>query len=94
MDRQDAIKTLREQIQDIKVAMLTTIEADGVLHARPMATQVGVGLLAQVVNDKQRAQNLWNPTRCGFRRDWTSPIWSCSRSTSSRPSTEMPPRAP
>lgn len=37
--QQDAIKQLNEQIKSIKVAMLTTVEAGGILHARPMAAQ-------------------------------------------------------
>ena len=37
-DRADAIKTLGELIKDIKFAMLTTVEDDGSLRSRPMAT--------------------------------------------------------
>jgi len=33
------IKKLAELIKDIKIAMLTTVEADGRLRSRPMATQ-------------------------------------------------------
>lgn len=33
------VKKLREMIKDIKFAMLTTLEADGTLRSRPMATQ-------------------------------------------------------
>jgi len=33
------IRKLRDLIKDIKVAMLTTLEPDGSLHARPMMTQ-------------------------------------------------------
>jgi len=39
MSRADSIKTLREQIKDIDIAMLTTVERDGTLRSRPMATQ-------------------------------------------------------
>lgn len=38
-DRADAIKRVAEKIKDIRLAMLTTQEADGVLRSRPMATQ-------------------------------------------------------
>jgi general stress protein 26 len=34
----DAIKTLDEKIKDIKFAMLTTVDLDGTLRARPMTT--------------------------------------------------------
>jgi general stress protein 26 len=34
-----ALEQLREKIKGIRVAMLTTIEEDGSLHSRPMATQ-------------------------------------------------------
>lgn len=34
-----AVKTLRELINDIKFAMMTTVETDGSLRSRPMATQ-------------------------------------------------------
>lgn len=33
------IETLREQINDIKIAMLTTVDEDGSLRSRPMGTQ-------------------------------------------------------
>jgi general stress protein 26 len=33
------IEKLNELIADVQVAMLTTVEADGTLHSRPMATQ-------------------------------------------------------
>lgn len=33
------IETLREQINDIKIAMLTTVDDDGSLRSRPMGTQ-------------------------------------------------------
>ncbi len=36
--RQEALDKLAELIKDINIAMLTTIEADGNLHSRPMAT--------------------------------------------------------
>jgi general stress protein 26 len=38
-DRADAVKTLGELIKDIRFAMLTTVEDDGSLRGRPMATQ-------------------------------------------------------
>ncbi|HNP71680.1 MAG TPA: pyridoxamine 5'-phosphate oxidase family protein [Kouleothrix sp.] len=37
--RAQAIRTLGALIKDIKIAMLTTIEADGALRSRPMGTQ-------------------------------------------------------
>lgn len=37
--RAEAIEKLGELIEDINIAMLTTIEADGSLRSRPMATQ-------------------------------------------------------
>ena len=37
--RQDAIKTLAEKIKDVRFAMMTTVEANGTLRSRPMATQ-------------------------------------------------------
>ena len=39
MSREDEIATLREMIADIRLAMSTTIEDDGSLRARPLATQ-------------------------------------------------------
>lgn len=36
---QDSVEKLRELIKDIKIAMLTTTEADGTLRSRPMGTQ-------------------------------------------------------
>src|SRR3954462_8173493 len=39
MSRADSIKALQEQIKDIDIAMLTTVEADGTLRSRPMGTQ-------------------------------------------------------
>ena len=36
VDRQQAIKTLSEMIQDVQVVMLTTVLADGSLRSRPM----------------------------------------------------------
>ncbi len=39
MSNQDELNTLRELIKDIRFAMLTTIENDGSLRSRPMATQ-------------------------------------------------------
>jgi general stress protein 26 len=37
----DALKKLSELIRDIRVAMLTTLTPSGLLHSRPMVTQVG-----------------------------------------------------
>lgn len=37
--RDEAIEELREKIEGIEIAMLTTEEADGTLRSRPMATQ-------------------------------------------------------
>lgn len=39
MSREEEIAKLREMIQDIRLAMLTTIEDDGSLRSRPMAAQ-------------------------------------------------------
>ena len=39
MDRPQSIEKLRSLIKDVKVAMLTTMEEDGSLRSRPMATQ-------------------------------------------------------
>jgi general stress protein 26 len=36
---QEAIKKLRELINDIDIAMLTTVDEDGTLRSRPMGTQ-------------------------------------------------------
>src|SRR5688572_10975348 len=33
------LKTLIDKIKDVKIAMLTTVEADGTMHSRPMQTQ-------------------------------------------------------
>lgn len=38
-DHNNDIKKLAEMIKGIKFAMLTTVESDGSLHSRPMATQ-------------------------------------------------------
>lgn len=38
-DRNEHLQRLGELIKDIKIAMLTTAEADGSLRSRPMATQ-------------------------------------------------------
>jgi general stress protein 26 len=35
----DDIKTLGEKIKDVRIAMLTTVDEDGTLFSRPMATQ-------------------------------------------------------
>ncbi len=37
--RKDAIKLIGDKIQGIRIAMMTTAEADGTLRSRPMATQ-------------------------------------------------------
>ncbi|ARV57739.1 general stress protein [Nostocales cyanobacterium HT-58-2] len=37
-NRNDQIKKLRELIKDIDIGMLTTVDDDGTLHSRPMAT--------------------------------------------------------
>ena len=100
-DHQENIKKLHELIKDIRVAMLTTVEEDGTLRSRPMATQefefdgnlwfftsanapkvdevqhdqhvnisyanpdkqkyVSVSGTAQLVRDRQKIQELWNP---------------------------------
>lgn len=39
MERAKAIKLLRDKVKGIKIAMLTTVDPDGTLHSRPMATQ-------------------------------------------------------
>jgi general stress protein 26 len=39
-DGSENIKKLRKLIEDIKFAMLTTVEEDGTLRSRPMATQL------------------------------------------------------
>jgi len=97
----DAVKKLGDLIKDIRIAMLTTVEADGVLHSRPMATQevefngdlwfftsaasgkaheissdqrvnlsysgkddnlyVSVSGTAQLVRDKDKIKELWQP---------------------------------
>jgi general stress protein 26 len=38
-EREESIKKLRELIKDIEFAMLATVEEDGTLRSRPMATQ-------------------------------------------------------
>lgn len=43
MTRQDEIAKLRDMIKDIQFAMLTTVEDDGTLRSRPMATQQAEG---------------------------------------------------
>lgn len=100
-DNNENIKKLRELIKDIKFAMLTTVEEDGTLRSRPMATQhiefdgdlwfftnanapkvdevqheehvnvsyanpdkqsyVSVSGRAQLVRDRQKIEELWNP---------------------------------
>lgn len=39
MDRQQSIEKLQSLIKDVKIAMLTTVEEDGSMRSRPMATQ-------------------------------------------------------
>lgn len=39
VDRNEAISKINDMIGDIKVAMLTTVDADGDFHSRPMITQ-------------------------------------------------------
>lgn len=96
-----ALEQLREKIKGIRIAMLTTIDEDGSLHSRPMATQetesdgdlwfftaagspkvgeierdqrvnlsyadpdaqryVSVSGTAQLVRDRAKAKELWNP---------------------------------
>lgn len=100
-DNNENIKKLRELIKDIRFAMLTTVEEDGTLRSRPMATQqtefdgdlwfftnanapkvdevqqeqhvnvsyanpekqkyVSVSGKAQLVRDRQKIEELWNP---------------------------------
>lgn len=100
-DHSENIKKLRDLIKDIRFAMLTTIEEDGTLRSRPMATQeldfdgdlwfftyggaakveevqhhqqvnvsyaepndqkyVSVSGTAQLVRDRQKIEELWNP---------------------------------
>lgn len=38
-NRKESLEKLRSLIKDVKIAMLTTVEADGHLRSRPMATQ-------------------------------------------------------
>lgn len=38
-ERSGAIKKLGKMIEGVKIAMMTTLEDDGILHSRPMATQ-------------------------------------------------------
>jgi general stress protein 26 len=37
--REENVRKLRDLIKDVKVAMLTTVDAEGTLRSRPMATQ-------------------------------------------------------
>ncbi len=100
-DRQDNIKKLHDMVKDIRFAMLTTVEEDGTLRSRPMATQefefdgdlwfftsadatkvnevhhehhvnvsyaepkdqkyVSVSGTAQLIRDKSKIEELWNP---------------------------------
>ncbi len=39
MDKHEEIKKLAELIKDVKIAMLSTVDEDGSLRSRPMATQ-------------------------------------------------------
>jgi general stress protein 26 len=99
--RSDDVKKLAELIKDIRIAMLTTVDEDGSLRSRPMATQdvefngelwfmvgadsakvhevqedrqvnvsfanpddqryVSVSGSAQLVRDRQRIDEFWNP---------------------------------
>lgn len=99
--REEAIEKLNDLIKDIDFAMLTTIDTDGVLRSRPMATQkaefdgdlwfftsdkthkteeidkdsrvnlsfanpdenayVSVSGAAEIVKDKAKMEELWNP---------------------------------
>lgn len=105
-DRAEQIKKLGGLIKDIRIAMLTTVEEDGHLHSRPMATQeiefdgdlwfftgaetgkayevqhdqrvnvsfadpnknsyVSVSGSAQLVHDKEKAKELWQPAHKAF----------------------------
>ena len=100
-DHQDNIKKLHDMVKDIRFAMLTTVEEDGTLRSRPMATQefefdgdlwfftsadatkvnevqhehhvnvsysepkdqkyVSVSGTAQLIRDKSKIEELWNP---------------------------------
>jgi general stress protein 26 len=100
-DNKENIKKLHDLVKDIKFAMLTTVEEDGTLRSRPMATQefefdgdlwfftnanapkvdeaqrnqhvnvsyaapndqkyVSVSGTAQLVRDRQKIEELWNP---------------------------------
>ena len=99
--REQDIHKLGELIKEIKIAMLTTVDAEGTLRSRPMATQktpfdgklwfftrasspkadeverehdvnlsyaapdsntyVSISGTAQIVRDKAKAEELWNP---------------------------------
>jgi general stress protein 26 len=99
--RAEAIEKLNNLIEDIDIAMLTTIDTDGVLRSRPMSTQkaefdgdlwfftssqthkteeiqrdnrvnlayaapsdnayVSVSGTAEIVNDRAKMEELWNP---------------------------------
>jgi general stress protein 26 len=100
-DHKENIKKLHDLVKDIRFAMLTTVEEDGTLRSRPMATQefefdgdlwfftsanaskvdevqhnqhvnvsyaepkdqkyVSVSGTAQLVRDRQKIEELWNP---------------------------------
>lgn len=100
-DRTGDIKKLHDMVKDIRFAMLTTVEEDGTLRSRPMATQefefdgdlwfftsadatkvnevqhehhvnvsyaepkdqkyVSVSGTAQLIRDKSKIEELWNP---------------------------------
>ena len=100
-DRTGDIKKLHDMVKDIRFAMLTTVEEDGSLRSRPMATQefefdgdlwfftsadatkvnevqhehhinvsyaepknqkyVSVSGTAQLIRDKSKIEELWNP---------------------------------
>ena len=101
MNRQEQIDKVAELMKDIQFAMLTTVEPDGTLRSRPMATQqvefdgdlwfftqesspkvdelerddrvnvsfaapdenrwVSVSGTAQIVHDRAKAEELWQP---------------------------------
>lgn len=65
--QEDSVRKLGELIHDVKVAMLTTVEPDGHLRSRPMATQGSdfdgqlwffTGLDSGKVNEVQREQHV------------------------------------
>ena len=126
-DRDENIKKLHELIKDIRFAMLTTIEEDGTLRSRPMATQefdfdgdlwfftygsahkveevqhnqhvnisyaepkdqkyVSVSGTAQLVRDRQKIEDLWNPLfKAWFAKGLDEPDLALLKLTLHRPS--------